>query len=42
VRCIGLRLSEAHRKAAQRRKKRTAQKKQQQVQADTLDVAGWV
>ena len=42
VRCIGLRLSEAQRKAAQRRKQRTASKKQQQVQADTLYLAGWV
>ena len=42
VRCIGLRLSEAQRKAAQRRKQRSASKKQQQVQADTLYLAGWV
>jgi len=42
VRCIGLRLSEEQRKAAKLRKKRTASKKQQQVQADTLYLAGWL
>lgn len=42
VRCLGLRLSEAQRQAAQRRKKRTACKKQQQVQPDTLYLAGWL
>jgi hypothetical protein len=42
VRCIGLRLSQAQREAAQRRKKRTATRKQQQVRADTLYLAGWV
>jgi hypothetical protein len=42
LRCIGLRLSEEQRKAAQRRKKRKASKNQHQVQAETLYLAGWV
>ncbi len=42
LRWIALRLSQEQREAAQRRKKRTATRKQQQVQADTLYLAGWV
>ncbi len=42
LRWVGLRLSQQQREAAQRRKQRTATRKQQQVQADTLYLAGWV
>jgi hypothetical protein len=42
VRCIGLRLSEQQRAAAERRTKRKASKGQRKLQAETLYVAGWV
>jgi hypothetical protein len=42
LRWIALRLSDEPRQAAERRKKRNACRKQQQVQPDTLYLAGWV
>ncbi len=42
LRCVTLRLSQQQRGAVKRRKKRAATMKQQQVQADTLYLAGWV
>lgn len=42
LRWIALRLSQQQREAAERRKRRKACKRQQQVQADTLYLAGWV
>jgi hypothetical protein len=42
LRWIALRLSHEPREAAERRKRRKASKRQQQVQADTLYLAGWV
>jgi hypothetical protein len=42
LRWVAVRLSQEQREACQRRKKRSASKKQQHIQADTLYLAGWV